>query len=183
MKRTLSLVAGFALFTIGVSAANAGIMFGPSTSSFNAAGGSSLQIPFVVTLTGGTTTADISYAAFAFVITGNNSVIDNLSWSFDPLIGGTAGPVTNSRFFSTPLALGNPTTLFGTLTANLSNVSGTAFITPAQGTGPQWLWQGQNCPSNPDFAPVSVTVPTPGAVAIFGIGGLVAATRRRRRAA
>jgi hypothetical protein len=182
MKNVVAVLVGLValLFSSAVQPAHAGMSFGPTQSSYSALTGSSFNIPFVVTLTGNTTSADLSYAAFNFQVSGDLG-LSNLTWTFDPIIGGTPGPVTNSRFFSTPLALGNPTTLFGTLSGDVVGLSGTAIITPVQGAGPQWLWQGVNCPSNPELRAVSVTVvPGPGAVALIGVSGLVVAVRRRR---
>lgn len=180
MKLKCALLAGLALCSFVVPAAHAGIFFGPSQSSYSALTGTSIQIPFVVNLTQGTTTADLSYVAFNFQVSGDPGVLANGSWTFEPLVGGTAGPVTNSRFFQTPLALGNQATLLGTLSFDVVGLTGTAIITPVQGAGPQWLWQGVNCPSNPDLGAVSVTVPGPGGAAVMGPAGLVVARRRRR---
>ena len=176
-----AVLAGLALSSAWVSAANAGILFGPSQGSYSSTLGGTVNIPFTVTLTGGTTTADLSYVGFNFITSGDTALVSNYSWSFEPALGGTVGPVTYSRFFSSPVALGTTATLLGTLTVNLSNVGPgtTVFLTPGQGSGPQWLWQGTNCPTNPDMGTVSITVPGPGAAGLFGIAGLLVARRRR----
>jgi hypothetical protein len=169
------------LFSFGAQPAHAGISFGPSQSSYTAMTGTSFSIPFEITLTGGTTDAALSYAAINFEVSGDAGVITNLLLTFNPSIGGATGPVTYSRFFETPLALGNSATLLGTLSFDVVGLTGTAIITPIQGAGPQWLWQGDNCPANPELRAVSVTVvPGPGAVALIGVSGLVVAVRRRR---
>ncbi len=176
-----AVLAGLALSSIVVPVANAGIFFGPSQGSYNSSLGATVNIPFTVTLTGGTTTADLSYVGFNFITSGDTGLVSNYSWTFEPSLGGTVGPVTYSRFFSSPVALGTTSTLLGTLTVNLSAAGPgtTVFLRSGQGSGPQWDWQGTNCPNNPEMGTVAITVPGPGATALLGFAGLLVARRRR----
>ena len=172
-------LAATAALSIATSA-QAGVMFGPVTPSVTGGFGSTIQVPFQVTLTGGTSQIDLSYVAFNFATT-DPAVASIVGWNWDPGLGGSAGPVTFSHFWSPAVLCSSPTLLMGSLTLQLGNIPGSATISVTQGDAgnPAWLWQGQNCPTNPDMAPLTVTVPEPASLAALGLFGLAAGRRRR----
>jgi hypothetical protein len=172
------LVVGLAVSAFG-GMAKADIIFEPVTSAVSGSAGSIVEVPFQVRLFNGQNSVEFSYVAFNFD-TSDGAIASILGWSWEPSIGGAQGPVTYSHFWDLTLVQNQETLVFGTLSLQLGNVpTGTALISVTQGSGPQWLWQGVNCPETPNFGTLSVTVPSPGALGLLASAGLLPARRRR----
>lgn len=170
---------GLAISAFG-GMAQADVIFEPVTSAVSGSAGSVVEVPFQVRLFNGQNSVEFSYVAFNFE-TSDGAIASILGWEWEPSIGGAQGPVTYSHFWDPTLVQNQETLVFGTLSLQLGNVpSGTALISVTQGSGPQWLWQGINCPETPNFGTLSVTVPSPGAIGLLASAGLVLARRRRR---